>query len=151
MKSDKDFVKDWNKSHNAVSLIAEFLTRIGFDIQVPELKLRESSKDRLKYTDDGDLLCEERRIEVKHSSKNFSCADDYPFRSIIIDEEYKIKDRLHTLKFYVIVSQDMKYAAFIKPKTSGSWVVKVGYDRYQERVCTWVKVPKELAVYIPLE
>lgn len=146
MKGNKEFTEDFFNSFGAVFVVGAYLKRLGFNVTVPVPEIRPDVSERMKYMDEGDLLVS-MPVQIKERSISFTCQDDYPYDTIFIDEQYKVKKDTF---MYVIVSSDNAHAAIIKRGTRAKWVTQTIYDQKQGRECTNRCCPKELAVFVKL-
>lgn len=149
MKGNKAFTDDFFNSFGSVFAVGAYLQRKGFNVVVPVPEIRPDESERMKYADNGDLLIT-MPVQVKHRSLQFTCANDYPFPTIFIDENYKIEKGRKDLFMYVIVARDGNHAAVIRRETRRYWVQKTIYDKRQKRNCTNQACPKEWATFIKL-
>lgn len=146
MKGNEEFTTDFFNSFGSVFIVGAYLQRLGFNIVVPVPEIRPNEAERMKYMDNGDLLVT-MPVQVKERSIQFSCAADYPYPTIFIDETYKIKKDTF---MYVIVSSDHRYAALIDRSTRSHWVKETIFDKKQDRECVNAACPKELASFVSL-
>lgn len=153
----EDYVKSFKASVPAVMKAARLLVlEFGLNITVPKLKTTPNKAERYKYVDDGDIIVHlddrDYRIEVKQRFLKFTCADDFPYHTISLDEFYKAnKENMYPLLAYMIVNQDMTYAAYVSAETRLQWIADVRSDSKRQRSnILWMTCPKELATYYKL-
>jgi hypothetical protein len=160
LKTDEEFISNLKKSVKPVTLIAEYLKSKGFKVEVPEQIIGATFKDRQKLRDKGDILLFEAngqvynpplRVEVKGLSKHFTSMEDFPYDTIIIDEEYKVKKgKIETLYKYYIVSDDFKTIASIDASTFPQWFILEKFDRKERDKCKFYVCDKKYWTFIPL-
>lgn len=150
MKDDVAFIKDWHNSYAAVWQVGRKLAELGLPVSLPVSKLRPTSEERRQYMDSGDLEVT-MRVEVKHRDISFTCADDYPYPTLYVDEEYKLPaQRRVSLLGYAIVNKEGTHCAFIGRASQKYWQVENRNDKAQQRVCAFVTVPKEHVEFFKL-
>lgn len=90
-----------------------------------------STELRHEYIDSGDIEIRQR-VEVKHRSIGFTCAKDYPFPTIIVDEVHKV-DRIPKgqLWGYVIVNEAGTHVCCLRANTQGRWTIQRKHDKKQ--------------------
>ena len=144
MKGNEEFVRDFFNSFGSVFIVGSYMQRLGFNVTVPVPEVRPNESERMKFMDDGDLLVT-MPVQIKHRSLNFTCQEDYPYKTIFIDEAYKVKPDTF---MYVVVSKDKKHAAIIGRETRRFWVTEKIYDKHQKRDCENLACPKEHSKFI---
>ena len=81
-ENHKRFIKHLDESKPSIGVAKKHLESQGFEVREKETKKTPSYEERMKYLDDGDLEYykdgEWRRVEVKHSSRNFTNAENWP-------------------------------------------------------------------------
>ena len=133
---DPAFVNDLQESQRYVWITAMWLSRKGWTVQVPPLKVRPNVKERSQYADNGDLFVTKdnglKRIEVKHRHTiDFTNAKDFPYKTLIVCEPYTW-DRAKPFA-YVIWDQDASHCAVVYSKTRHHWTIERHKDgRYQD-------------------
>jgi hypothetical protein len=150
MKSDKEFVSALNKSTNTVSVIANFLFAQGLQVLIKPTIVRSNFEDRHNFIDDGDLEIRQR-IEVKHRNIEFTNANDYPFSSVIVDEQFKI-DRIPAshLWAYIVVNNSISHICLIKSGTRKHWETQKMYDKKEQEQRNFYVCPKELCFFMKI-
>jgi len=151
MKSDGDFIQSLKESQKFVSLVASWMKRHGCDVMIRPTEVRPDFDSRNDYTDSGDIEIRQR-VEVKQRSIAFTSSSDYPFNTVIVDEEFKI-DRIpkSTLWGYIIVNKDSTYACCIKSDTRASWDVERKYDSKDGQHRSFYVCPKELCSFCKID
>lgn len=81
-----------------------------------------TAADAESYLDVGDLFIR-LRIEVKQISRNFTSAQDWPFRECFVSNKAAVDRAGDAVLVYVTVSQDKRYRALIKRSTRPHWYV----------------------------
>lgn len=142
MKSDQSFIRSLLESQGAASSVASWLQGCGFDVMMRPASVRPSFEERVDYADSGDLEVR-MRIEVKHRGIHFTCADDYPYDTVIVDECFKVeridKNRLWG---YVIINAAGTHACRIPAAAVfGGTVVKM-FDKKDGQDREFVVCPK---------
>jgi len=150
MKSDKDFREALDKSQYCVLAVAAWMKSGGCDVMIAPTIATPDYESRWQYTDGGDIEIR-HRVEVKHRDISFTCSDDYPYATVIVDEKYKI-DKIHSRQVwgYIICNRDITHACIIKPDSRDKWKAEKLWDRkYQsdrefyvcpKNNCMWFKI-----------
>lgn len=92
------------------------------------VRVRPSYEKRHAFSDAGDIALTWKRprciVEVKRMSRRFTCAADYPFDSILINECYK-HDKVDAQFYcYFIFNQGCTAAVIVHHKTRPLWAVE---------------------------
>jgi hypothetical protein len=143
MRTDAEFLAALDKSQQAVSKVANWLFVHKYDVLVKPYKVRPSVKQAAEYADDGDIEIR-LNIEVKQRSFSFTCANDYPYSTVLIDHAAKINSTpASKLYGYVIVDDDASHACFISASTRSYWTeVEHSSAKHANRRLSYC-VPKE--------
>lgn len=146
-KPDNEFLRDLDESMLDEIIAAQWLVRIGFPVTWIPKTVRPSYEERYDYVDDGDLLLP-TRMEVKRrkgDDMDFTTLDEYPHKTVFVDEVYKV-DRKHRLPLfsYIVLNRTRTHAIAIPRHTQNRWVKETVSDRKQGRKCHNYACPKEL-------
>ena len=164
IKDPADYRRDFYWGGEWENRVASLIQRCNPYVEQPQKFNAEVDGKLVGFPDDGDLRamvqigCKRRRIQ-------FTCRDDYPYRTVFVDEEYKlipehmphaeyyrlsVPDRLACLRWfhsYWIASADMEYVALVVPATKRHWVLETLYSPKDKRdVCSWA-CPKEKVIF----
>lgn len=150
MKPDEAFLSDLERSRASVSRFASLCRAAGVNIWTGPTVVRPSADERRKYADNGDLLVL-LRVEHKDRGLSFTCAADFPYDTVIVDEVYKVDSIPHRPFWYVSESSDGLRAAVISSRTMAHWTTMRLYDEKQERDCDYYVCPKRLARFCALD
>ena len=119
--SKRDYLNDEFKrlaerGRKAEEAVACYLERCGFEVRLPEKKIRDNIEDRKQFSDEGDLFYKKNdiwyQVEVKshdYRTKPFTCIADFPFKDVLLAREHRMNFR-RTYK-WVMVSSDFRYGA----------------------------------------
>ena len=143
MMPDDQFIESLHQSKEFVQKAAEWLAGQGFEIFVRPTVVRPDWDSRHEFADNGDLEIR-MRIEVKHRDLDFTCREDYPFDTVIVDEVFKV-DRIpkNHLYGYVILNQACTHAGLIGGKTRPTWTTFEKYDNRISENRSFYVCPKE--------
>lgn len=142
------------RSHKASVAVAQFLQRRGWQTEVPETRIRPRFEDRKAYGDKGDVFMWKddvpRRIcEVKWRSFDFTCEDNFPYPSIIIDRATKEGGVISDL--YFNVSRALTHSAIVVTAVSKKfWRTVTIFDRKKGYEATNFECPKQHADFVQL-
>jgi len=127
----EEFKSDVVKSMHGVFVVAHWLcVKKGLAVTVQPPKLAERHKDWKGSVDKGDIRCvneqgQEFIVEAKHSSRNFTCAADWPFKEFIVCAKHAHDGKPEKPVAYIILSQDEQYLAIVRvANTEKDWFVK---------------------------
>jgi len=125
MKSDAEFVRAYLRSVSPVFRVACYLNKLNYRPRILPFEIRPESSQREAYADAGDIEVT-KIIEVKRRELDFTCADDYPFETVIVDETYKVKRREldSRLDGYMIVCRDESHACVVPIATRSQWTTE---------------------------
>lgn len=151
MKDDDIFLRDLEKSRRDVDHFATRMRGQGISVAVAEEITRPDSASRRQYADKGDMILS-LRVEHKVRDLNFTCREDFPFATVIVDEAYKVREKeSDPLLMYVIENRSRTHAAIIYGWTRPRWQIETIYDRRQNRYCENFVVDKSLVRFCPTE
>ena len=128
MISDATFYGRLADSHAAANAAAVWLKSIGIPARIMPIEVRPHVSQRYEYGDSGDIEITQI-VESKRRTFTFSGREDYPFKSILIDEAWKIDAKPPNVFCYVITSADLKTAAVVPYSTRKEWWTEECYDR----------------------
>lgn len=152
MKDDQKFVADLNASRVAVNEFADKLRRDGIQAWLPPERTRPDASVRREYADAGDIMVQGR---VEHKVRNnlrFTCRDDYPYATVIVDEVYKEDAKSNEPVFaYVIENADRTHAAIVYGWTRDKWQIETRRDPIQGRDCDFYTVEKKWVRFCDLQ
>ena len=79
----------------------------------------------MKYLDDGDLYYKKdgqwMRVEVKHVSRSFTNAEDWPFKDMFVCAIHAWDKADPKPDIFLILDNDMSHIAEISGNSSGEW------------------------------
>jgi len=127
------FTERFKSSRRAVFKVAEYIWREkGLGVTIPSMELAPSIHQSADYVDKGDIICHTARgnefiIEVKGVSTEFTCAEDFPFKTMIVNEVVKA-DRIDAFAYF-IVNKALTHAFVLKTDTKDQWGIKDVHDK----------------------
>ena len=117
-----------SRSWVAVYMVADHYRNLGYDVTLPPYSMRPTFDGRAGYGDAEDLLVAGRwRVEVKWRGIKFTCASDYPYRTVFVDRADKAD--VCEPHAYFAVSEDLNHFAVIKGSTKPLWVKSARFDK----------------------
>lgn len=140
MRQD-EFVDRLLLSRDQFNKFALIQKQVGINILTPPLSVSETKRDRYDHVDAGDGLA---HLWLEHKVRNFefTCREDYPYPTVIVDEAYKIAAKPHPAAIYVIQNRSMTHAAVVYGWTKCDWKQEEFFDRTAMRGGTFYTVPK---------
>ena len=144
MKDNSSFLRDLSTSRLAVNEFAHRMRQKGLQVWLPPESVRPIASVRREYADDGDLMVQGRVEHKVRTNLHFTCRDDYPYATVIVDEVYKedAKSEDHVL-CYVIENAERTHAAVVYGWTRKNWRVERRRDPIQGRECDFYTVHKD--------
>ena len=128
------FIKNLDDSDESVWIAAMHLNQMGVPVTVRTHTKSESYDDRLNHLDQGDLEIVQR-VEVKGLSTEFTCKDDFPFKSIIVCAKHSWDFANPKPYAYMLLNKNRTHYGLIKGETRESWFVDSFKDkRYESMV-----------------
>ena len=143
MKDSSSFLRDLSTSRMAVNEFAQRLREKGLQIWLPPESVRPDASVRRAFADDGDLMVQGRVEHKVRTNLHFTCRDDYPYATVIVDEVYKedakADDRVLA---YVIENAARTNAAVVYGWTRDKWQIERRHDPIQGRECDFYTIDK---------
>lgn len=145
MMTDQEYIKAFKYSHERVNRFA----RIANDCNI-NLMLKPQPPWDSKEPDNGDMMIF-ARIEHKVRNIDFTSRDDFPYKSIIIDEVYKVNKKEDKVLMYVLENKAGTHAAVVYGCTYLQWKIKDTYDHKRGRNCANFEIDKSLVRFCKIE
>ena len=141
--NDPDFVKDLENSKKWVWIAAKILSKEGHNVTVKTTRVRPTIEEMNSYSDDGDLEIN-HRIEVKHRiDMNFTCMDEFPYPTVIVDVAHTWDCAKPKPYEYIILNATGSYYISIKSESHEHWVRTERFDIKKKRMRTFYECPKK--------
>jgi hypothetical protein len=149
--TDPGFVDDLRESREAVQHVAQWLVAQGVPVLIRPTYIRPDQSQRSAYSDVGDLEIQQR-VEVKRRfNVQFTCADDFPYPTIIVDVCHTYDNARPKPFMYVIVNHAMTHAAIILCRdTAKQWVRSTKMDSTLNREREFYECPISLVRFTAL-
>jgi len=143
------FVERFKESAQYVNQVAYWLDSRGLRARVIPCALRPSHDQWKDYADTGDIEVT-LLVEVKHRQLEFTCHDDYPYATVVVDEVYKLDAKRSQLYAYVILNRAATHAVVVPRHTWQQWQRMSRQDHIAGRVCEFYVVDKGLCNFVEL-
>jgi hypothetical protein len=127
-----------------------FGSKRGVYAVVPPLRLRPTPEEKDAYADGGDVHIVERFsvVEIKHRSFAFTCARDFPFKTLFVDPVPLWDKKNPKPQGYMNFNLAGTHVGIILcDATRSKWVLDTQLDRRINRVRTYWTCPKELVLF----
>lgn len=149
------FKKHLKASVKPMFVVAEYLYKKGFGIDIKPMRVSPSYEERLNYVDDGDLIAykndESYIIEVKCMSRDFETASDWPFNSTIVCAKHSFDTKKVKPFSYILLNPGHTHAMIIKASTKDDWYTKrIKDSRYEDVVQDFYMIDKSKIEFIKL-
>ena len=142
-------MRDIETSRLKVNTWAERMRSRGVQVWLPPERIRPTAAQRADYADDGDLMVQ-GRIEHKVRDLMFTCREDYPYPTVIVDE-CRIEDAKagDPVIAYVIENRDSTCAAVVYGWTKPSWQRMSRWDSHRNRQREFYVIEKRMVRFCP--
>jgi hypothetical protein len=133
-QNHQDILVNIENSKTGVQRVAAWLNEKGYTVTVPPVVAVQCSyEERMSHIDNGDLFIHQR-IEVKARSVDFTCAEDYPFKTgMYVCAQHSYDNAKPKPYAYVYLNKAMTHAAIIMGSTHKQWEVTMVKDsRYKD-------------------
>jgi len=148
------FSRRFNNSREAVFKVAQYIWREKcLTVTIPAMELAPNVSNALNYIDQGDIIChvpngKDYVIEVKGNTHDFTSAEDYKYKRIIINEVGKAH-RINAFAYFV-VNRNLTHACIVKSDTMDQWEVDDVYDKYLKTSAKTYFAPISVGEFIKL-
>lgn len=114
----------------------------GWVVELSPMSFSPNPDDWQQHIDNGDMYVwrpatpdQRHRVEVKHLTRNFTCADDWGYPDVILCAKHSY-DRADPKPWgYMLFSGNLKHMALIRGSSHAQWRADTTSDRdYQDRV-----------------
>ena len=143
---DPNFEQDLLKSDEHVSKVAIWLRNRGAKVIQARLRIRPTIERMSEYSDDGsDLVVEFGGVRgglgVKQRHLNFTCKEDFPYETVIVDVEHVWKKANPKPLGYILTNDSVTAGMFVDTKTERYWHSIDKMDRFKKRERTFLECP----------
>lgn len=143
--SDESFIRALTASIRHVEHVAAWLRTFGKTVVVNPVKIRDKRENWQAFSDNGDLIVDGRRVEVKERNFWFESREQFRLPTIIVDEA-NFWDRAAEKPFaYVLTNRQWSACFVVMGSTQAEWTRKTRYDRYKHRDREFYECPIGLA------
>lgn len=126
---DESFIQRFRESHKAEKVVAVYLLLQGNSVKINQKVLRPDWSQRYQYSDSGDLIVNNKRVEVKGLSVDFEIRA-YPYKDILICSKFGFDKAEPRPDYYFLLNKAMTVAAIVDvEKTMKHWFVTSVTDR----------------------
>ncbi len=146
------FLERLRGSEEAVQLAARWLKSLGQGVIRSPASEAPSHFDWKKHSDSGDLYVLQR-VEVKHLTRKFTCAEDYPFKRMFVCAKGSFDRAWPKPHMHIIFSSDLRAAAIIRTTTKPQWTVVTKRDeRFEEKdiFADFYTAPLSAFLFVPV-
>lgn len=120
---DQSFIERFKQSSKTEWLIAVWLLSQGEEVRIPEKALRKHWSERLDHADEGDLIVNGKRCEVKGLRRVFEYGK-WPFPYALVCSRWSFDRSTTKPKVFFLVSGDQSCVAVIDvDKTQSNWFI----------------------------
>lgn len=142
------FLRRLDQSRKSTFLVAEYLHRSGYNVNIPAFDYRDPDSNWEDHVDDGDLYiwkeCEnQHRIDVKHVSMEFTTRDSFLYSHIFVADIRAVERANPFPLAYITVNNSCTHMAIIWGKTKKFWVPYDVYASNTDKMITVMRCPVE--------
>ncbi len=146
--SHKKFLNRLDASRKSTFLVAEYLHRAGYNVEIPAFDYRDENSNWEDHVDDGDLFIwkkrdEIKRIDVKHLSMEFTTRDTFKFKHLFVADVSAVKRANPFPLAYITVNNSCSHMAIIWGKTKENWEEYDVYAKNTDKMITVMRCPIE--------
>ncbi len=144
------FQKRWDDSHGAVSCVAHWYTYAGRGDATIMGRKREPDKgvDLMLFPFDGRSPI---AVDVKHSSTEFTCLDDWPHKGGRFIVNQVSSHRGSITDYYVIVNKGLSHCAIVDVATADNWYKDMVYNKPKQMALECYLAPLDEVWFMPIE
>lgn len=120
---DESFIERFKQSHKTEMVVAVWLLSRGNEVKLQEKHLRLKWEDRLEHADEGDLIVNGKRCEVKGLRRKFEMGK-WPFPYALVCSKWSYDRAAKKPDVFFLVSADHSCTAVVDVvKTCRQWSV----------------------------
>jgi hypothetical protein len=120
---DESFIDRFKQSRKTEMVVAVWLLSRGNEVRVPQKTLRNDWSERMNHADEGDVIVNGKRCEVKGLRRNFELGK-WPFPYALVCSKWSYDRSEKKPDVYFLVSGDHTCAAVIDVRvTRDRWKV----------------------------
>jgi hypothetical protein len=128
-ETHRRFLRDLDGSRHSMFVVAEWLHKKGYSVEIPAIRYAPTAADHAEYSDNGDVFVfcywnydVRHRYEVKRLDVCFGGRHSWPFGNrIYVDKASKVEKAKGDVIGWVTVSNDYRALAVIPRNTSQHW------------------------------
>ncbi len=119
--TDAAFLNRLRESQQFTTLAAHILSGMGYPVTIRPVFERPDVMKRAEYADNGDLEIIQT-VEVKHRQElDFTCREDYPYPTIIVDMASSYDKKRPKPLMYIIFNSQATHYALVMCRTVRQW------------------------------
>ena len=146
--SRQEFLSRLDASRKSTFLVAEYLHRSGYNINVPAFDYRDKNTNWKDHVDDGDLYIwkeheKPHRIDVKHVSMRFTTRENFRLSHIFVADIRAVERANPFPLAYITVNKSCTHMAIIWGKTKRHWEPYEVYASNTDKMITVMRCPIE--------
>lgn len=153
--SHEAFIKRLDNSRPSTFIVAQYLHRHGWDVNVPAFIYPEPNSNWEDNVDDGDIYIEKvnngpHRIDVKHVNLDFTCRDDFPHSHMFVADIRAIERAKPFPLAYVVVNKPATHIGIIWYRTKEFWEPHDVHASNTNKMITVMRCPLEWVDFRPI-
>jgi len=142
-ENDKLFKKELEAGYKWQLYVAKYLEKCGLEVDVPSLSFRDHIKNAAEYSDLEDIYCGDRIFEVKSRKLRFTCPNDFPYDTILVDTVKGWEAKNRKPDAYICVSTFTGKMIVLSSNTHSDWIKVQRYDATRHIQDWFYECPKD--------
>jgi hypothetical protein len=123
------FIKELEEGFAWQALPMLFFKLNGFEVQMPELEIREDSiKNADRFFNSKDLFVNGMRIEIKSRKEKFTSPESFPYETAMVDTVKKFTGRKDKPVAYVMISRHTGSMLWVDATRHEDWEIIERFD-----------------------
>ena len=147
--TDPTFEQDLQDSNDHVWRVAQWLQGRGMPSAVNPVWVRPSVDQRVEFADGGDITMLQR-VEVKHRFIDFTSAEDFPYKTIIVDVSHTWDNARPKAYMYVLTNKEITHCCIVKSSTRKYWEKLRKFDSRVNREREFYECPIEYCRFMAM-
>lgn len=131
-QNDELFISELKAGHEWQMLAACFFKLHGFEVEVPELSIRNSIKQAGNWISSVDLLLNGKKIEIKSRNEVFSSPQSFPYDTIFVDTVSGYDAKAEKPLAYIMISRPTGCMLCLRSDKPNAWKIEEKFDRVRK-------------------
>lgn len=142
-QNDTLFKKELASGYAWQSLPALFFHLNGFEVDVPELKVREHIKEAKNFMDNVDIKVNGIEFEIKSRNESFLSPETFPYETIFVDTVAGYDGKENKPFGYIMISRPTGSMLFLPTESFPKWTKEQKFDTIRRIRDKFYMAPRE--------